>query len=235
MDKTLRRFLIFALIGFNVSLGLWIIAATPVPNTFISGDLIDAAQVNANFADLVSQIAAVEANTPPGTILVFGGANPPPGFLLADGSEVNRATYPELFAAIGTAWGAGDFSTTFNLPDLRGRFIRGVNGTASDDGGATLRDPDATTRGDGSAQGGTGLGGQAQGNSVGSVQGDVFGSHDHQTTRNAANGDLGDGNTNFSGAGSALFGNAAPYHRTSFEGGNETRPKNAYVNYIIKY
>lgn len=50
------------------------------------------------------------------------------GFLLCDGSAVSRETYADLFAVIGTTFGAGDGSTTFNLPDLRGRFIQGANG-----------------------------------------------------------------------------------------------------------
>lgn len=52
----------------------------------------------------------------------------PAGWLVANGSAISRTTYAALFAAIGTAFGAGDGSTTFNLPDLRGEFIRGVDG-----------------------------------------------------------------------------------------------------------
>ena len=60
-------------------------------------------------------------DVPVGTILDFAGANVPSGYLECDGSAVSRTAYPKLFAAIGTAWGAGDGSTTFNLPDLGGR------------------------------------------------------------------------------------------------------------------
>jgi phage-related tail fiber protein len=49
----------------------------------------------------------------------------PTGFLKANGAAVSRTTYADLFAAIGTTFGAGDGSTTFNVPDLRGEFIRG--------------------------------------------------------------------------------------------------------------
>lgn len=55
----------------------------------------------------------------------------PNGWLLCDGREVDRDTYPQLLAAIGTTFGAGDGSTTFNLPDLRGRFLMGKNSTRS--------------------------------------------------------------------------------------------------------
>ena len=67
-------------------------------------------------------------------------ASPPGGFLLCDGSAVSRATYAGLFAAIGTTYGAGDGSTTFNLPDARDRFLRGeddgTNTSTGDVGGA---------------------------------------------------------------------------------------------------
>jgi microcystin-dependent protein len=68
---------------------------------------------------------------PPGTITAFGGPTPPPGWLPADGSEVSRTQYPDLFVAIGTTYGAGNGTTTFNLPDLRGR-VAVDKGTASD-------------------------------------------------------------------------------------------------------
>ena len=62
---------------------------------------------------------------PVGAIDYFATANPPPGYLKADGSAVGRQTYPELFAAIGTVFGEGDGVMTFNLPDLIDRFAQG--------------------------------------------------------------------------------------------------------------
>lgn len=59
------------------------------------------------------------ADVPVGTIMPYGGSNPVDGFLLCQGQAVNRTTYAELFKVIGTAFGAGDGSTTFNVPDLR--------------------------------------------------------------------------------------------------------------------
>ena len=56
---------------------------------------------------------------PAGTIMAYGGAAAPTGFLLCDNTAVSRTTYARLFAAVGTAFGTGDGSTTFNLPDLR--------------------------------------------------------------------------------------------------------------------
>lgn len=59
--------------------------------------------------------------TPTGAIGMFAATAAPTGWLLCDGAAVSRTTYAALFAVIGTAWGAGDGSTTFNKPDLRGR------------------------------------------------------------------------------------------------------------------
>lgn len=73
-----------------------------------------------------------DASAPSGGILMYGGSSIPTGYLECDGSAVSRSTYAALFTAIGTTWGAGDGSTTFNIPDLRGRAPIGV-GT-----GATL-------------------------------------------------------------------------------------------------
>jgi microcystin-dependent protein len=67
---------------------------------------------------------------PTGSITMFGGTLIPPGWLFCQGQAVSRTTYADLFAAIGTTWGAGDGSTTFNVPDLRGRAPIGV-GTGS--------------------------------------------------------------------------------------------------------
>ncbi len=68
-----------------------------------------------------------DLSTPTGTILGFAGSSAPGGYLLADGSAISRTTYAALFAIIGTTYGAGDGSTTFNLPDLRGRTPVGLN------------------------------------------------------------------------------------------------------------
>lgn len=72
---------------------------------------------------------------PAGVTCGFAGSTAPAGWLECDGSEVSRATYPHLFRAIGTSWGAGDGSTTFNLPDYRGKVRVGQGtGTVTEDG-----------------------------------------------------------------------------------------------------
>lgn len=62
---------------------------------------------------------------PAGVMLQYGGSAAPTGWLLCYGQAVSRTTYADLFAAIGTAFGVGDGSTTFNLPDARGRVLAG--------------------------------------------------------------------------------------------------------------
>lgn len=74
---------------------------------------------------------------PIGSIVSYAGATAPSGYLICNGALVSRTTYADLFAAIGTTYGAGDGSTTFKLPDLRGEFIRGLdNGRGVDSGRA---------------------------------------------------------------------------------------------------
>lgn len=63
--------------------------------------------------------------TPPGLIFPYAGTSAPSGYLLCYGQAVSRETYSDLYAIIGTTYGSGDGSTTFNLPDLRGRVVAG--------------------------------------------------------------------------------------------------------------
>jgi len=73
-----------------------------------------------------------------GEVAFFARTTPPSGWLKANGAAVSRTTYAELFAAIGTTFGAGDGRTTFNLPDLRGEFLRGLDDGRSIDRGRRL-------------------------------------------------------------------------------------------------
>ena len=68
---------------------------------------------------------------PIGAIIPYAGSTAPFGTLICNGAAISRSAYPELFEAIGTTWGAGDGSTTFNIPDLRGYFLRGVGGNSA--------------------------------------------------------------------------------------------------------
>lgn len=64
---------------------------------------------------------------PAGIVMPFAGSTAPQGYLLCDGSAVSRTDYAALFTAIGTTYGVGDGSTTFNVPDLSGRVVLGVS------------------------------------------------------------------------------------------------------------
>lgn len=68
---------------------------------------------------------ADNARTPIGTVNAYAGSTAPTGWLLCAGQAVSRTTYADLFAVISTTYGNGDGSTTFNLPDLRGRYVAG--------------------------------------------------------------------------------------------------------------
>ena len=155
---------------------------------------------------------------PIGTILAYGGVTDDSaqeelenlGYLICNGQDVSRTDYVELYTTIGIAYGSGNGSTTFNIPDLRGRFVRGV-----DDG--TGRDPDASSRTP------SGVGGNI-GDSVGSMQEDEFKTHTHEYTLfPESEGGIAGGNYWQEGAAS-----------TGATGGAETRPKNIYVNWMIK-
>jgi len=73
---------------------------------------------------------------PPGTVSMYAGSSAPTGWLICNGSAISRTTYSSLFTAIGTAWGVGDGSSTFNIPDMRESAPVGV-GTFTAVGGTT--------------------------------------------------------------------------------------------------
>ena len=85
------------------------------------------------FVGAESQIAA-----PTGSVYTFAGSTVPTGWLKCNGALLSRTTYASLFAVIGTTYGAGDGSTTFALPDLRGEFVRGADDGRGVDAGRAL-------------------------------------------------------------------------------------------------
>lgn len=82
-------------------------------------------------AQLTYLTSSVVAPFPTGVIVDFGGTSAPAGFLVCDGSDVSRATYSDLFAVIGIVWGAGNGTTTFNLPDFSRRTAVGSGGAGT--------------------------------------------------------------------------------------------------------
>lgn len=177
---------------------------------------------NAATAESATGVLATQV-VPPGVVAPFVGGTAPPGWLFCDGAAVSRTTYANLFAIIGTSSGVGDGSTTFNLPDYRGRFLRGA-----DEG--TGRDPDAIAR--------TAENGGSPGPGIGSLQDDALEGHFHYIKAIV---------------GSAVGGSALSFNAnrtdwnintgsqvdflgvTAFAGGSETRPTNVAVKFIVKY
>jgi microcystin-dependent protein len=160
------------------------------------------------------------------------------GWLLCDGTAVSRRTYASLFAAIGTRHGGGDGRNTFNLPDYRGRFLRGTDRGAGRDPDISLRLPANT--------------GGVAGDATGSIQpwasgrpvnkaltSDLQGNHAH-TVSNVpiANASYWIGGSYLAAwnGGSVNTGAAGAHTHTIAGGGdNETRPVNAYVDYLIRF
>lgn len=93
----------------------------PIPLDFDTGSGLETAMIQAQ--------SLWNFFLPPGTLIPYAGSSVPAGFLDCNGAAVSRSTYANLFGAIGTLWGAGNGSTTFNVPDLRGRVPLGT-GTA---------------------------------------------------------------------------------------------------------
>jgi hypothetical protein len=162
---------------------------------------------------------------PIGSIIPYAGhdsqenpaVNLPPGWLLCNGQTVSRSTYAALYQVISDLYGSGDSSTTFNLPDYRGMFLRGVDAGAGND-------PDSAAR---TAQvNQSGGSGSATGKEVGSRQADEFANHTHfywQAQYTGGHGEF-DGSSDWN----------SNQTTTGSNGGNETRPKNVYVNYLIR-
>lgn len=105
--------------------------------------------VNKNNNGVLQKIAGgtLYADAPIGCIQAFGGATAPAGWMLCQGQALSRTTYSALFKVIGTSFGAGNGSTTFNIPDLRGEFLRGAgtnSHTTEGNGGAVGEHQDAT-------------------------------------------------------------------------------------------
>ena len=220
--------------------------------TIVTADLADGSVTTAKVADGTLTSAdfstGLQADSviPAGAVMPFAGAVLPAGWLWCDGtSKAISGTYNRLFQAIGYAHG-GVGGISFNVPDYRGRFLRGV------DGGAGL-DPDRNSR---TAMNPNGN----QGNAVGSIQSDAFQGHFHSLNDPGHNhefrADGGGPNAGFTvalkvdgGGGYQTvnrWGNvasttgisvrdAATGNHGSINVSSETRPENAYVNYIIKY
>lgn len=122
-------------------------------------------RVAGSSADILARIVKA------GMVMAWPIGTAPTGWLECNGAAISRTTYAELFAAIGTTYGVGDGSTTFNLPDYRGEFLRGfANGSSND--------PDRTTR--------TNRGDGATGDAVGTKQSGETEAHTHAASLTVA-------------------------------------------------
>jgi len=82
-------------------------------------------KVNGTTAATLDATGITTGGVPAGAVMAFAMNSAPSGWLAADGAAISRSEYARLFAAVGTTHGVGNGSTTFNLPDLRGIFVRG--------------------------------------------------------------------------------------------------------------
>ena len=176
--------------------------------------------------------AVQNALAPAGSMMAYGGTSAPGGWLICDGTAVSRSTYSDLYAVLGDAYGEGDGSTTFHLPDLRGRFIRGVDDSEGND-------PDAGSRTASNTGGNTG-------DNVGSLQTDAFQGHWHADLEADTGEDVDFLLTGRASGGGTVMAQSAGSSNVRVknpmtDGSNgtprtteETRPVNVYCNYIIK-
>ncbi|MBP6739244.1 MAG: tail fiber protein [Leptospiraceae bacterium] len=170
----------------------------------------------------INSLSSGTGNVPVGATLEYAGTVLPTGFLFCDGAAVSRTTYANLFTALGISHGQGDGVNTFNLPDYRGVFLRGVDGGAG-------RDPDASSRTALQAGGNTG-------DAVGSYQEDALELHKHGSCPYPY---PGSGLRSIAPADNVDTSNPSDSYPTSNQvtgkSATETRGKNVSVNRIIKF
>ncbi|ERE04354.1 tail fiber protein [Pseudogulbenkiania ferrooxidans] len=112
--------------GNDVPAHDWSKVASGRPTTLSGYGITDAATTaQLTAAVSASTSTAISTAAPSGLVAYFAMATPPNGWLFCNGAAVSRSVYSALFAVIGTLYGPGDGSNTFNLPDLRGQFLRG--------------------------------------------------------------------------------------------------------------
>jgi len=173
-----------------------------------------------------AQIDAITSITnilPIGTVIGFPTNSPPTGFLECNGNAVSRVTYSDLFGLIGTTYGNGNGTTTFNLPDYRGQLLRGWDHGRGADPDAASR----TDRGDGTT-----------GDNVGTNQLDELKSHNH-LSGTSVKGDfqIFTSTESISGTSGAERSTVNQTLRayTADTGGNETRPRNTSIMFCIRW
>jgi len=190
----------------------------------INNDIADRLQISQNLSDLADiEVARNNLNLNNGaltdlcsSVMAFASSEPPSGWLECNGAEISRTTYADLFTMIGTLYGSGDGNTSFNIPDLRGEFIRGFDNGRGVDSGRIF----ATN------------------------QADEFKSHSHAArfmngVDGSAENPYGSNGNSFYNATNGFTGyrlnNGRGDQWLQNSGGNETRPRNIALIYCIKY
>ena len=191
----------------------------PLPS---AADFNDSAVTEAGFKTAMSDLLSwltTEGGAPTGSVIFVAKNTPPTGFIKANGAAVSRSTYSALFAAIGTTFGAGDGSTTFNVPDLRGEFVRGWDDARGVDSGRTF----------GSWQDSANL---SHTHST-----DSQGVHTHSVTSAVSMNNYGyTGSADGDVFGPASTGSGGAHtHTAQASGGTESRPRNLALLACIKY
>lgn len=184
---------------------------------------------HADYAAIMTWDGTGYASVDVGESRMFAFNAVPPGYLLEDGSAISRTVYSALFRKIGTTWGAGDGSTTFNLPDSRGEFIRGFdNGRGVDSGRsfAGWQDSDNKSHGHG-------MSGSGDHRHYGSA---IDGSGINMNGANVGGGSGGIYGFAFGGANGFSTGDAGDHSHTIYNsGGSESRPRNYTRKFCIKF
>jgi microcystin-dependent protein len=173
-----------------------------------------------------SQLTGLDTGVPVGAVIGVPYSTPDSGWLECDGSEISRTTYATLYAKIGDTYGAGDESTTFNLPDYRGEFLRGWDNSRGIDAGRAIGDNQSGAL-------------ESHNHSVGTLATSTAGNHSHTLTGGLS------GSGNAGAQGSAATGqfsstSTAGNHThtitgaTASSGSSETRPRNVSLMYQIK-
>jgi microcystin-dependent protein len=150
-----------------------------------------------------------ESEIPPGIVSAWAVNSPPFGWLPCEGQAISRTSYARLFANIGTVFGTGNGTTTFNLPDLRGEFIRGWANARSVDTGRAF----------------------------GSFQADELKAHTHSHNGSSNKTGLSSSayGSNVTVASNILAGSPTSGPVSDSTGGTETRPRNVALMYCIKF
>ena len=175
------------------------------PTEFAKADLSNVVEVSSN--------SAVQPKLPVGS-LMMGPVATMDGYLLCNGQAVSRTTYAALFAAIGTNFGVGDGSTTFNVPDYRGCFLRGLGGDSAAD--MYTKQP----------MGAPNIEGEAL-----QIESGYFREMSGALYRKSST----SGRTTNTSSGGVSLGLSASLSNSVYGAANEIRPTNFAVNFFIKY